>query len=72
MSDKATFITTLMQYDEFNDEPEIQRMMAVAAAMELIKSEVSSSRERNSSSLEHHFSKLSEYADHIQKALKSS
>ncbi|EME9804119.1 hypothetical protein R7E47_20380 [Vibrio sp. Vb1026] len=68
-SKDITFRPTLDQYVAYAEQPDVQRMFAVAAALELIKADVSTARERNTTSLERHVSNLSEYADTIQAAL---
>ncbi|MFB1069630.1 hypothetical protein ACEUKD_23160 [Vibrio diabolicus] len=68
-SKDITFRPTLEQYVAYADQPEAQRMFAVAAALELIKADVSTARERNTASLQRHISNLSEYTDLIQDAL---
>lgn len=57
--------------DYSNSSPAIQRHLAVATALELIKADVSGSTENKSASfLADHMEYLSRYADVIQSALK--
>ncbi|NOH95151.1 hypothetical protein F0229_21870 [Vibrio sp. AIC-3] len=71
MSDeKLTFKPTLSEYHVYDDSPEVQRMLAVSAALEVIKADVSASGERKSNNIRDNMENLASYADAIQEALK--
>lgn len=70
-NERITFKPTIEQYNAFPNEPEVQRMFAVAAALELIQADVTGSTENKTNGLlKSHMEQLSSYADHIQEALK--
>ncbi|MFL7018820.1 hypothetical protein [Vibrio cyclitrophicus] len=70
-NERITFKPTIEQYNAFSNEPEVQRMFAVAAALELIQADVTGSTENKTNGLlNSHMEQLSSYADHIQEALK--
>ncbi len=58
------------EYNSLTNDPEEQRAIAVAADLEIIKSDVAASGERKAYNMKDHMSRLSEYADTIQEALK--
>ncbi|QFT09719.1 hypothetical protein [Vibrio sp. THAF190c] len=70
-NERITFKPTIEQYNAFSSEPEVQRMFAVAAALELIQADVAGTTENKTCSLlQGHMERLSSYADNIQEALK--
>ena len=68
-NNNLTFQPTLELYLHPNASPADKRSYAVNAALELIKADLLTARERNTTTLERHLSKLDEYASTIQNAI---
>lgn len=70
MSNPSVFSAILNSYHTYSDEPKVQRLFAVQAALEVIKADVGSGGEKKYPSTIDNMKNLSSYADLIQKALE--
>ncbi|APX08725.1 hypothetical protein BWP24_21370 [Vibrio campbellii] len=69
MSNQSVFSTILTSYHAYSDEPKVQRLFAVQAALEVIKADVGSGGEKKYPNTINNMDNLSKYADLIQEAL---